>query len=162
MPRKTRIEIEGGLYHVITRGNDRKNIFHAREDHDKFLQLLNTQKNKLPFYLYAYCLMTNHLHLLIERRDEQCSRRIVNKNRRLGAAYFLDPASVAVVCAVTRPKMSNPVYSGVDTAFSLCVCFRLSAPALRHLRHLRRRKPWRKAFAMARSSRRRSTVSIYR
>ena len=74
MPRKTRIEIEGGLYHVITRGNDRKNIFHAREDHDKLLKLLNAQKNKLPFYLYAYCLMTNHLHLLIERREDDIGR----------------------------------------------------------------------------------------
>jgi hypothetical protein len=62
MPRKTRIEIEGGLYHVITRGNGRQDIFHSREDHDKFIQLLIAQKHKLPFYLYAYCLMTNHLH----------------------------------------------------------------------------------------------------
>lgn len=74
MPRKTRIEIEGGLYHVITRGNDRKDIFHSREDHDKFLQLLMSQKHKLPFYLYAYCLMTNHLHLLIERREDDIGR----------------------------------------------------------------------------------------
>ena len=35
MPRKTRIEIEGGLYHTITRGNGRKDIFHAREDQRK-------------------------------------------------------------------------------------------------------------------------------
>jgi putative transposase len=73
MPRKTRIEIEGGLYHVITRGN-RQDIFHSREDHDKFLQLLIAQKHKLPFYLYAYCLMTNHLHLLIERRGDDIGR----------------------------------------------------------------------------------------
>ena len=74
MPRKTRIEIEGGLYHVITRGNGRQDIFHSREDHDKFLQLLIAQKYKLPFYLYAYCLMTNHLHLLIERREDDIGR----------------------------------------------------------------------------------------
>ena len=35
MPRRTRIEIEGGLYHLITRGNDRKVVFHSSEDHDK-------------------------------------------------------------------------------------------------------------------------------
>ena len=74
MPRKTRIEIEGGLYHVITRGNGRQDIFHSREDHDKFIQLLIAQKHKLPFYLYAYCLMTNHLHLLIERRGDDIGR----------------------------------------------------------------------------------------
>ncbi|MEQ1605593.1 MAG: transposase [Pyrinomonadaceae bacterium] len=74
MPRKTRIEIEGGLYHVITRGNDRKDIFQSREDHDRFIQLLMAQKHRLPFYLYAYCLMTNHLHLLIERREDDIGR----------------------------------------------------------------------------------------
>lgn len=59
---------------MITRGNDRKDIFHSREDHDKFIQLLMSQKHKLPFYLYAYCLMTNHIHLLIERRTDDIGR----------------------------------------------------------------------------------------
>ena len=70
MARKLRIEVEGGLYHVITRGNDRQDIFHSRDDHLKFLSLLANQKARLPFYLYAYCLMTNHIHLLIERQGE--------------------------------------------------------------------------------------------
>jgi REP element-mobilizing transposase RayT len=65
MARKLRIEIEGGLYHVITRGNDRQDIFHSIEDFAKFLSLLATQKERLPFYLYAFCLMTN----LPMRRD---------------------------------------------------------------------------------------------
>ena len=68
MARKPRIEIEGGLYHVITRGNDRQDIFHCHEDHAKFLSLLTIQKQKAPFFLYAWCLMTNHIHLLIERQ----------------------------------------------------------------------------------------------
>lgn len=68
MARKLRIEIEGGLYHVITRGNDRQSIFHSHDDFLKFLSLLADQKLKTAFYLYAYCLMTNHIHLLIERQ----------------------------------------------------------------------------------------------
>jgi len=46
MPRKPRVEIEGGLYHVITRGNDRQDIFHPDEDHAKFLSLLALPKQK--------------------------------------------------------------------------------------------------------------------
>ena len=61
MARKARVEIEGGLYHVITRGNDRQAIFHSDEDHVKFLHLLSLQKERLPFFLYAYCLMSNHV-----------------------------------------------------------------------------------------------------
>jgi REP element-mobilizing transposase RayT len=51
MARKSRIEIEGGLYHVIARGNDRQYIFHSPGDYRKFLTLLADQKQKTAFYL---------------------------------------------------------------------------------------------------------------
>lgn len=70
MARKLRVEFEGGLYHVITRGNDRRDVFHSPDDHLKFLSLLAKQKDRSPFYLYAYCQMTNHVHLLIERQAD--------------------------------------------------------------------------------------------
>ena len=70
MARRARVEVEGGLYHLITRGNDRQDIFHSSEDFSKFLSLLAKQKERAAFYLYAYCLMTNHVHFLIERQAE--------------------------------------------------------------------------------------------
>jgi putative transposase len=74
MPRKPRIEIPGGLYHVISRGNNRKKVFRCRDDYIKFAITLQTQKSKLPFYLYAYCFMPNHLHLLVEMQEDPISR----------------------------------------------------------------------------------------
>jgi REP-associated tyrosine transposase len=74
MPRKPRIEIGGGLYHIIARGNNRRKIFRSHDDYLKFTGLLQQQKSKLPFYLYAYCLMPNHFHLLIEMQDDLVSR----------------------------------------------------------------------------------------
>jgi len=74
MSRKLRVELAGGLYHVITRGNNRQTIFHEADDYQKFLTLLEKQKRRLPFYLYAYCLMSNHVHLLIERRADDIGR----------------------------------------------------------------------------------------
>jgi len=74
MARKARAEVEGGLYHVITRGNNRRRIFDTLADYEKFLSLLAIQKTKLPFFLYAYCLMTNHVHLLIERQSDSIGR----------------------------------------------------------------------------------------
>jgi REP element-mobilizing transposase RayT len=71
MARKARAEVEGGLYHVIVRGNNRRRIFDSAADHRKFLSLLAAQKIKLPFLLYAYCLMTNHVHLLLERQKDR-------------------------------------------------------------------------------------------
>jgi REP element-mobilizing transposase RayT len=74
MARKPRAEVEGGLYHVLTRGNNRRRIFDSPADYEKFLSQLATQKAKLPFFLYAYCLMTNHVHLLIERQADTVGR----------------------------------------------------------------------------------------
>src|SRR5437773_4061213 len=74
MARKSRAEVAGGLYHVITRGNNRRPIFNSAADYEKFLSLLAAQKARLPFFLYAYCLMTNHVHLLIERRADPIGR----------------------------------------------------------------------------------------
>ena len=61
MARKPRIEVEGGLYHLITRGVDRRDIFHSPEDHKKFLSLLAVQKKKILFLL-RIVLMTNNVH----------------------------------------------------------------------------------------------------
>lgn len=74
MAKKPRLEVEGGLYHLITRGVDRRDIFHSPDDHRKFVSMLTVLKGKLPFYLYAYCLMTNHVHLLIERMTDDVGR----------------------------------------------------------------------------------------
>lgn len=74
MARRARAEVEGGLYHVITRGNNRRQIFNSPADFEKFLSLLAVQKLKLPFFLYAYCLMSNHVHLLIERQASTVGR----------------------------------------------------------------------------------------
>ena len=74
MARKPRIEIPGGLYHIITRGNNRRRIFRSHDDYLKFLLSLENQKAKRPFYLYAYCLMPNHVHLLAEMQDDPISQ----------------------------------------------------------------------------------------
>lgn len=74
MARKPRIEIGGALYHVIARGNNRRKIFRSDADYLRFIEILSTQKSKLPFYLYAYCLMPNHFHLLIEMQEDPVSR----------------------------------------------------------------------------------------
>ncbi len=66
MARKPRIEFEGAFYHVITRGNQRQKIFRDEEDYGKYLELLARYKNLYKYRLYAYVLMGNHVHLLVE------------------------------------------------------------------------------------------------
>ena len=66
MARPYRLQGEGCLYHITSRGDDRKKIFLDQTDYRKFLEYLKTAKEKFKFYLYCYCLMGNHYHLLLE------------------------------------------------------------------------------------------------
>lgn len=65
MPRIPRIKGEFTTYHIILRGNEKKNIFLNSEDKERFLETLYRMKEKYNFLIFAYCLMDNHLHLII-------------------------------------------------------------------------------------------------
>lgn len=73
MARKPRIEFDGALYHVVARGNRKEDIFRSRSDYERYLDLIFRYKEKYHFQLYAYVLMPNHLHLLIETAEIQLS-----------------------------------------------------------------------------------------
>ena len=55
-----------GLYHVMLRGADRGIIFSDDEDNRRFLEIMQRVKRESMFQLYAYCLMGNHVHLLLK------------------------------------------------------------------------------------------------
>jgi putative transposase len=57
---------ENCLYHVMSRGNDRKRIFLKHRDYERFLEYVLAAKDRFRFFLYAFCLMPNHYHLLLE------------------------------------------------------------------------------------------------
>ena len=65
MPRKARIVIPGVAHHVIQCGHNRQMVFAIEEDFQCYLQNLVELKNAFGVKLYAYCLMTNHVHLLL-------------------------------------------------------------------------------------------------
>lgn len=66
MPRQPRLVIAGYPCHIILRGNNRSAIFHNEKDRRFFIECLKDAKERTKSKLYAYCLMTNHVHLLIE------------------------------------------------------------------------------------------------
>lgn len=87
MARKPRIEYEGALYHVITRGNQRQKIFRDKDDYLKYLEVLTHYKEQYGFYLYAYLLMSNHVHLLIETQEISLSKILQGINQKY-TMYF--------------------------------------------------------------------------
>jgi REP element-mobilizing transposase RayT len=66
MARPYRLQADNCLYHIISRGNDRKKIYTVPSDYGKFIGYVAKAKERYQFYLYAYCLMANHFHLLLE------------------------------------------------------------------------------------------------
>jgi REP element-mobilizing transposase RayT len=74
MSRTYRLQAENCLYHITSRGDDRKKIFISEFDYKKFLEYIVAGKQKYKFYLYAYCLMGNHYHLCLETTQANISR----------------------------------------------------------------------------------------
>ena len=70
MSRKAREKSESGIYHIMLRGINQQQIFEDTEDYEKFLDVLKDCKEICEFKLYAYCLMGNHIHLLIKEGTE--------------------------------------------------------------------------------------------
>ena len=82
MPRNLRNTSNSGVYHVMLRGNNKQTIFESQKDYLKFQQLLfqkchpqDQDHNPLPpcCVIYAYCLMPNHVHLLILEKENKIS-----------------------------------------------------------------------------------------
>ncbi len=82
MPRKAREKSKSDIYHIIMRGINRQQIFKENEDCHRFLQTLKFYKESCGYQVYAYCLMSNHIHLLVKVGSEpleQVMRRICGK-----------------------------------------------------------------------------------
>lgn len=129
MARKPRIQFEGAFYHIIVRGNQRQDIFLDDEDRRSYLERLQRYRTKCGFILYAYVLMTNHVHLLIETPNDPISRimqminftytqHFNNKYGKIGhlfqgryKSYLCDKNSYLL--SLVRYIHNNPVRAGL-------------------------------------------------
>ena len=74
MARPPRIQFQNAFYHVIVRGNQQQALFSGDTDRMAYLELLSRYKKKCGFILYAYVLMNNHIHLLVETPEAPISK----------------------------------------------------------------------------------------
>src|SRR5688500_11726718 len=74
MGRPNRIQFAGACYHVILQGNNRQDIFLSNQDRRSFLSLLRGYKDRYRLKVYAYCIMANCVHLLIETAEPNLSK----------------------------------------------------------------------------------------
>ena len=127
--RTTRKRSEADIYHVVARGTGRQIIFENDADHEEFLRLLQAEAEADVFELYAWCLMSNHVHLLVHATLEElalrmrhllsCYARYFNNNTgRVGHLFqdrFLsEPVNDdAYLLTLIRYIHQNPVKAGI-------------------------------------------------
>ena len=87
MARPLRLEFEGAVYHVTSRGNARQDIVADDEDRRTFLRMLAHVVDRYGWLCHAYCLMDNHYHLLIETPQSNLSQGMRQLNGRYTQAY---------------------------------------------------------------------------
>lgn len=83
MPRRARVKSRSNIYHIIWRGANRQEVFHEEEDCRKFLEIFEKYKQKADMMVFAWCLMGNHIHLLLKEGNEPVS----NTMKRIGVSF---------------------------------------------------------------------------
>lgn len=83
MPRIAREKSKTGIYHIVLRGINKEIIFKEEIDYIRFIETLKKYKEKSGYKIYGYCIMPNHIHLLLKEGEEGLGITM----RRIGASY---------------------------------------------------------------------------
>lgn len=89
MPRGPRITIRNSCYHIITRGNQKQPVFLEEADYKRYLSFLARYKRKFEAKVYAFCLMPNHIHLILNIENPENVSKIM-KCLNLSYALFFN------------------------------------------------------------------------
>ncbi len=85
MPRRAREKSPTGIYHVMMRGINRQSIFEDNEDRQKIIEIFSRYQETNCYRLFAYCLMDNHIHILLQEIKEPIAQSI----KRISSSYVL-------------------------------------------------------------------------
>jgi putative transposase len=88
MPRTARVAPDEHIYHILTRGNNRQDVFKDEGDWRKYREILQKYKEKYKFRLYHYALMKNHIHLVLETTDKGGRLSEIMKGINLSYAQY--------------------------------------------------------------------------
>ncbi len=129
MPRQKRVLSPTQVYHVMVRGNSGRDIFLDNDDRQRLLKIIISKKRENQFILYAYCLMSNHFHLVLKECDDNIShimKRInttyvvyFNKKYQINGHLFQNRFKSEIVendtylLALVRYVHNNPLKAGL-------------------------------------------------
>ena len=100
MARPLRLEFPGALYHVISRGIEKRDVFLSEEDKEDLLYLIKRTHERHNIFLHAFCIMNNHYHLLMETPDGNLARAMHSLNASYAQRFN------------KRHKRCGPVFQG--------------------------------------------------
>jgi putative transposase len=112
MPRPGRINHPNLIYHVINRGNNGQTLFADEHDFRHYLWLLQRYKKKFGFAMYCFCLMSNHVHLVIKTTEGGGISRIMNAVTVAYARYY--HRQFNVTGHVWQGRFKSPLVSDDD------------------------------------------------
>lgn len=132
MAREARRLSETGIYHVIFRGVNRYDIFEEDKDYEKILEIISDLKEIMKFEIYVYCLMSNHVHLIIKEANMRDISLIMQRmltryagwyNRKYERSGILianrfksEPVETdEYLLTLSRYIHQNPVKAGIST-----------------------------------------------
>ena len=88
MPRSARFVVPGVAHHVTQRGTDRQTVLYSRSDRLTYLHLLREQASLGHVSILAYCLMSNHIHLIAVREDAAALAEVLQRVHGRYAQYL--------------------------------------------------------------------------
>jgi len=86
--KSTRLLVKNACYHIYSRGNQKQKIFNENADFEFYLKQIKHYKRIYPFYLYGYCLMPTHIHLMGEPCNPEKLSKLMHCLQRSYTAYY--------------------------------------------------------------------------
>lgn len=129
MPRLARVVVPNIPYHITQRGNRREDVFFDDEDREFYLKMLQEYAKKFSVEVWAYCLMTNHIHLILRPTTDKGLQQVLKPlhmryaqyiNKKMGwkghlwqGRYFSSALDEAYTYSAIRYIEQNPVRAGM-------------------------------------------------
>ena len=110
VPRHSRIKSKTNIYHVMSRGLNKQLLFDDETDYLRYLQLLNDIKKEYGIKVYAYCLMSNHVHIILKDDNEMLSTAM----RRLNSRYAMYYNRKKGILMMQLSRVTNIYYNKIQ------------------------------------------------
>ena len=109
MPRISRKNFETSFFHVLTQGVNREYIFSKKEYIEKYLYLINKYKEEFNILILAYCIMSNHSHLLIYTNKIENMSKFMHKINGIFSQFY-NKSENRVGVVFRNRYVSEPIY----------------------------------------------------